>query len=200
MYARPAGSMVPTLRPQMRSAVWLSPPLVADGGEDFETVPNRYRPNLGLEAVAKSINAYDPETRACSSPDFGVYVRAIPGGLPGADESAVERVVTLGIEQQDALMKRASPPRLTAVLGEGTLARRVGRSAIMAEQMYRLQELAQQRTHIDIRVLPVASRRPFGHPWRRVYYSRLCGGRRSRCGSLRWSHGRPIPGTLTRTR
>lgn len=121
--------------------------------EDNEIQPTRNGLYLGLEAIAGSVLAYDAERvpALLQTPD---YIRALAAiDDPSADRSVLQERVKLGVERQCVLTTRVPPLRLTAVLGEGALARRVAGPAVMAEQFHRLQELAQQQPHIDIRVL-----------------------------------------------
>jgi transcriptional regulator with XRE-family HTH domain len=118
--------------------------------ENYEVMPVRNGMYLGLEAIAESISAYDAERipELLQTPD---YIRALH---PDADDSAVRQRVAFRLERQKALTARTPPLRLTVVLGENVLARRVGGSPVMAEQVRWLKELAQQQASIDIRIIP----------------------------------------------
>lgn len=121
--------------------------------EDSEIHPTRNGLYLALEGIAGSILAYDSERvpALLQTPD---YIRALSGiDDPDVDDSVLAERVALGVERQCVLTTRVLPLRLTAVLGEGALARRVADPTAMAEQIRRLHDLAQQETHIDIRVL-----------------------------------------------
>lgn len=123
--------------------------------EDFRSTPARYALRYGLEPLAESIDAYDPERvhPLLQTPD---YTRALYlASNPDVDAMAVREHVHLGRERQQTLLRRNPPIRLTAVLGEAALARPVGGAETMDEQVAHLRDLSQDSAHIDIRVLPL---------------------------------------------
>ena len=122
--------------------------------EDYDEVfPTWFNLYVGLESSADEIRTYDPELvhGLLQIPD---YVRALRLSFdPDDTEEGVQRQIEFRQERQQTLFDRSPLPRLTAVLGAGVLARPVGGSRVMAEQITRLLEL-NRREHIDIRVLP----------------------------------------------
>jgi len=124
---------------------------------DYRSImPADFELYLGLEAAATWIRTYDPE-RIHGLFQTADYAREIERAtnIPPLPEEAVERYVTLRMERQKTVLGRTPPCHITAVLGEGDLARQVGGPPIMAEQTARLRELS-QLDHVDIRVLPFA--------------------------------------------
>lgn len=83
------------------------------------------------------------------------YARAvIKGHLPDATRDDLEQRVRARMERQ-AVLTKEHPLELTAIMDEAALRRQVGGPAVMADQLQRLQELA-DRPHISVRVIPYA--------------------------------------------
>src|SRR6266516_1683129 len=120
--------------------------------EDYG-VPGWFSLYVGLESAASHAQIYDPELipGLLQTP---TYLRALyaDSGVE-VDEEALDRQVKLKQERQQAITSRTPPLRVTALLGAGVLARRVGGNAVMVEQTERLRELNQLK-QADIRVLP----------------------------------------------
>jgi transcriptional regulator with XRE-family HTH domain len=122
--------------------------------EDYSDLyPFGFSLYLGLESTAAEIRTYHPEVvhGLLQTPD---YMRALYWGFnrQGTKEAA-DRMVELRLQRQLVLTTRVPPPRLTAVVSAGTLARLVGGPDVMAEQEARLRELS-TIDHIDVRVIP----------------------------------------------
>jgi transcriptional regulator with XRE-family HTH domain len=122
--------------------------------EDYgDFLPGWFSLYLGLEAAATEIRIYDPELMhgLLQTPE---YIRALcEASNPQGDEEGIRRQIKLRQGRQQALRNRVPPLSLVAVLGAGVLARPVGSSQVMAEQIERLYEL-NRLAHVDIRVLP----------------------------------------------
>jgi transcriptional regulator with XRE-family HTH domain len=122
--------------------------------EDYSDLyPFGFSLYLGLESTAAEIRTYHSEVvhGLLQTPD---YMRALYWGFnPEGSEAAADRMVELRLQRQLVLTGRTPPPRLTALLGAGALARRVGGPRIMADQEAHLRDLA-TLDHIDIRVIP----------------------------------------------
>jgi transcriptional regulator with XRE-family HTH domain len=113
---------------------------------------------VGLEAVTTTIRIYEPE-RVYGLFQTAGYAREIERAtniMPSLEEEIIERYVALRMERQKTVLDRTSPSRIIAVLGAGALARQVGGSQTMIEQVERLREL-NQLDHVDIRVLPFSA-------------------------------------------
>jgi transcriptional regulator with XRE-family HTH domain len=108
---------------------------------------------LGLEEAADEIRTYNAELvhDLLQTPD---YVRSLcRAARPDTTDECIRNQVKSQAERQQQLLTRTPPQRLVAVLGAGVLTRPVGHSAVLAEQLARLQDL-NRRDNIDIRVLP----------------------------------------------
>jgi len=108
---------------------------------------------IGLEEVADELRSYEAELvhGLFQTPD---YVRAVNRAeRPDPGEEAIDRRVTLRSERQRAVLGRANPPQITAVLNEAVLARQVGGPEVMAAQVQHLHALT-ALDHVEIRVLP----------------------------------------------
>lgn len=121
--------------------------------EDYSSaVPSWFGLYVGLEAAAEHLRTYDPDLLhgLLQTP---AYMRALftESGRP-VDEDTVERQIKLRLERQQTLTRREPPLRLTAIVGAGALARRVGGDPVMAEQVAHLREVS-ELDHVDIRVL-----------------------------------------------
>ena len=121
--------------------------------EDYGNVlPDWFGLYLGLEAEADDIRVYDPEL-VHGLFQTGDYARAVyQAGRHAHDEKLTHRAIELRLERQRVVLGRNPPPRVTAVLGAGVLARYVGGVATMQEQTARLRELDTQE-NITVRVL-----------------------------------------------
>lgn len=110
----------------------------------------RRRPWLytGFESIADEIRIYEPNAvpDLLQTPDYRRELRI----AVDADEAESHR--ERADEQQEAILNRSSPPRLTVVLDAGVLGRLVGSRAVMAEQISHLRTL-NRRDHVDIRAL-----------------------------------------------
>jgi hypothetical protein len=124
--------------------------------EDYgDVMPAWFALYVELEAAARAVLVYDPELV------YGIlqtpaYQRAIFETAPGLTPESAERQVRLRSQRQRAAFDRDPPLQITAVLGEGVLARNVGGAEVMAEQVDHLRQLA-ARSQVEILVLPWAS-------------------------------------------
>lgn len=116
-----------------------------------DIMPADFELYLGLEAAAQSIHTYDPE-RIHGLFQTADYAREIERAT-SSQEDSVERYVALRMERQKTVLDKTPPSQIVAVIGAGALARLVGGSPIMTEQIDRLREL-NRLDHIDIRALP----------------------------------------------
>lgn len=107
---------------------------------------------VGLEADASSLRAYQAllvpgllQTRR--------YARAVIRAMrPDATESEIDRRVDARMERQ-ALLQDAHPPEYWAVMDEAVLHRAVGGAEVMAEQLWRMVDIA-ALPHATIQVVP----------------------------------------------
>lgn len=78
------------------------------------------------------------------------------GGYPYLRLTELDRRMTLRRNRQARL--EAKPPlTFTALIGEGALRQEIGGPEVMRQQLLYLAEAAEQKDHIEIRVLPFSS-------------------------------------------
>jgi transcriptional regulator with XRE-family HTH domain len=123
---------------------------------DYEDVlPARLETYVGLEAEATSVRAYEAQLVAglLQTED---YARAVLKADRFNDSPAnIERLVDLRMRRQEVLT-REQPLEFWDVLDEAVLRRAIGGPQVMADQLRRLLELAEQ-PHITLQVLPFAA-------------------------------------------
>ncbi|RVU23810.1 XRE family transcriptional regulator [Streptomyces antnestii] len=118
-------------------------------------LPPAYRDFISLEAQACRVRTVETSVvpGLLQTPDYARAVtRAAVGGLP---DGQVDALVEVRIARQDVL-RSPSPVRLSAVLDEAVLRRRVGGPRVMAEQLRHLAAVA-RLPHVRLQVLPFAS-------------------------------------------
>jgi transcriptional regulator with XRE-family HTH domain len=117
-------------------------------------VPHRVGLYVGLEAASSAVSIYHPELvpGLLQTED---YARAVIRADDRLGEEEVEQRVAFRLGRQRAVLERADPARLTAVLGAGAgaLALQVGSDTVMEAQTRHLHALGDSG-RVDIRVLP----------------------------------------------
>jgi transcriptional regulator with XRE-family HTH domain len=120
-------------------------------------VPSAYANFIGLEAEAATIRAYEPELfpGLLQTAD---YARAIiRAGRPADTAEEIGRRVEVRLERQEVLTRTVPPPpKVSVVLNEGVLARRVGGPEVMRAQIEHLMR-ERDRANIVIQILPFSS-------------------------------------------
>lgn len=110
---------------------------------------------VGLEADAASLRAY----QALLVPGLlqtERYTRTVIKAIrPDAGEDGIERRVAARVKRQ-RLLTEPNPPEYWAVIDEAVLHRSVGGAEVMAEQLRRLQEIA-ELPHVTIQLLPFSA-------------------------------------------
>ncbi|GAB1645194.1 DUF5753 domain-containing protein [Krasilnikovia sp. MM14-A1259] len=118
-------------------------------------VPDPYDEYVALEAEAAAISEWESQV-VPGLLQTDEYARAVIAvGADRTDPETVQRRVALRMARQ-AVLSRDVPPRLSAVLDEAVLHRRVGGRAVMRRQLHRLYD-ACGRPGIEVRVLPFAA-------------------------------------------
>lgn len=117
-----------------------------------DVMPSWFSTYVELEAAATSVSTYDPELI------FGLlqtpaYQQSVFEVDPRYNAELVERQKRLRSERQQEAFERTPPLRISAILGEGAVARLVGGPGVMAEQRERLSALG-DLGHVQILVLP----------------------------------------------
>ncbi|MGW4530272.1 helix-turn-helix domain-containing protein [Nocardia sp. NPDC004340] len=129
---------------------------------DFGNVMRRgFHVYVGLEAVARSLQIYQPELIP-GLLQTGDYARElIAAGRFGSTET--DQGVRLRLRRQKAILRTHRPMRVDAVIGEAALRRVMGSHRIMAIQLRRIDELM-NRDNISIGILPFSAGYPTREP------------------------------------
>ncbi|WP_327000914.1 helix-turn-helix domain-containing protein [Dactylosporangium sp. NBC_01737] len=115
-------------------------------------IPDWFKLYVGLEASARRICTYEGEV-VPGELQTEQYARAVYGAEQAVEAEAADRHVKLRMQRQAALAARNPRPQLVTVLGEGVLCRQVGSPSVMAGQLEKLREVAEQ-DDVDVLVLP----------------------------------------------
>lgn len=120
-------------------------------------IPSEYGDLISVEAEAATIRSYQPEVVPGLLQTTG-YARAVIRAGRKADTTAeIDRRVEVRMERQEVLIRPdPSPPRVSIVLNEAVLRRRVGGPPIMREQLQYLMA-ERDRANVTIQVLPFDS-------------------------------------------
>lgn len=105
---------------------------------------------LAWEASATAIRAYHP-TLILGLLQTENYAMALLEGF-GTERDKARTLWEVRAQRQD-LHHKADPPRMTFLLDESSLHRRIGNTNVMEEQLEHLLKLM-QRKHLELRVLP----------------------------------------------
>jgi hypothetical protein len=117
----------------------------------YGKVPDWARQYVGLEKDATDLGFYQGEV-VPGLFQTEAYARAIVSTSMVVSRVDVEQVVTSRMRRRD-LLSRDNPPRIHLVLGEAALHRPVGGSAVLAEQLAYLAEVAEV-PHVTFQIIP----------------------------------------------
>lgn len=122
-------------------------------GYGNDIVPEWFRLFLDLEPAASSIRTYQPELipGILQTKSYAEAINAA-SNLPNAP---IAEWVAVRIERQ-AILERADPPKLHAIIGEAALLRNVGGNDTMKAQTEKLRHYA-RRPNVSIGVVPLSS-------------------------------------------
>jgi hypothetical protein len=117
-------------------------------------VPRAYANLIGLEAEAATIRSYEPEL-VPGLLQTADYARAVTrAGRPADTTTEIDQRVEVRLERQEVLIRTdPPPPKVSVVLNEGVLARRVGSPEIMRAQILHLMR-ERDRANITVQILP----------------------------------------------
>lgn len=120
-------------------------------------VQTDYANLIGLEAEAATIRAYESEL-VPGLLQTADYTRAIiRAGRPADTSKEIERRVEVRLERQEVLIRAdPHPPKVTVVLNEGVLIRRVGSPEIMRAQIEHLSK-RRDRANVVVQILPFSA-------------------------------------------
>lgn len=120
-----------------------------------DVLPSEYSTYIGLETEANVLLSYQQQLVA-GIVQTENYARAvIKATRPDDDEASIERRVTLRVDRQRVLEGDA-PLRPWIILDEGAVRRMVGGPEVMAEQLDRLADVADQ-PGVHIQVMPYSA-------------------------------------------
>jgi transcriptional regulator with XRE-family HTH domain len=120
-------------------------------------IPSEYGDLIAIEAEAATIRSYQPEVVPGLLQTPGYARAVIRAGHRGDTAAEIDRRVEVRLERQMILARSdPPPPRISVVLSEAVLRRRVGGAAVMREQLdYLIAE--RDRANISVQVLPFDS-------------------------------------------
>ncbi|SDP83245.1 Helix-turn-helix domain-containing protein [Actinopolyspora xinjiangensis] len=112
------------------------------------------RSYVGMEAGASEILLFAEELipGLLQTED---YARAVAEASVVTKRTDIDQLVKRRVERREKLYS-AAPPRLSVVLGEAALRRRIGGAEVMHEQLDLLRELAELQ-HVTLQVLPFST-------------------------------------------
>jgi len=120
-------------------------------------VSSSYANLIGLEAEAATIRTYEPEL-VPGLLQTADYARAvIRAGRPADTSQEIDRRVEVRLERQEILVRsEPPPPKVSVVLNEGVLLRRVGSAEIMRAQIEHLMR-KRDRGNVVVQILPFST-------------------------------------------
>lgn len=120
-------------------------------------IPSSYANLIGLESEAATIRSYEPEL-VPGLLQTADYARAIiRAGRPADTSQEIERRVEVRMERQEVLVRAdPRPPKVSVVLNEGVLLRRVGSAEIMRAQIEHLMR-KRDRANVVVQILPFSA-------------------------------------------
>lgn len=120
-------------------------------------IPSEYGDLIAVEAEAATIRSYQPEAVPGLLQTPGYARAVIRAGRPGDTAAEIDRRVEVRLERQEVLARAdPPPPRVSVVLNEAVLRRRVGDPGVMRGQLdYLMAE--RDRANVVVQVLPFDS-------------------------------------------
>ncbi|MCZ9339517.1 DUF5753 domain-containing protein, partial [Streptomyces sp. TRM76130] len=117
-----------------------------------DALRDEYNTYIQFEAEAKAVRNWEAlyVPGLLQTEDYARVV--IKGHLPDASPDDLEQRVRARMERQ-AVLSKEHPLQLAAIMDEAALRRQVGGPAVMADQLRRLQELA-DLPHVSVQVIP----------------------------------------------
>lgn len=127
-----------------------------------DTLPGEHVPFIGLEAEAKWVRTWEPQTvpGLLQTEDYAREVIETWRAVEPIPPAAIERRVKARLERQHVLT-RDPPLILSATLDESVLLRRFGDSSVMREQLAHLARIA-ELPNVTLQILPLDGRHPAG--------------------------------------
>ncbi|MFI9271695.1 helix-turn-helix domain-containing protein [Kitasatospora sp. NPDC052896] len=123
-----------------------------------DALPEWFKAYVGLEADAASIRAYETELvpGLLQTEDYMQALVRATVQRAYDDEGGNERRVALRMQRQE-ILDRQPPPMLWAIINEAVLRRPIGSPEVMRAQLEHLANMADERPHITVQVLPFSA-------------------------------------------
>jgi transcriptional regulator with XRE-family HTH domain len=113
-----------------------------------------FKAYLGQEAIASALHNYESEY-VPGLLQTEPYVRALHRRAhEGLSPEEIDRLVTVRMTRQEVLHRDSSPLRLTAIINEAVLRRRVGSPEVMRAQLEHIAETASSLPNVRVQVVP----------------------------------------------
>ncbi|WP_033320975.1 helix-turn-helix domain-containing protein [Streptomyces yerevanensis] len=120
-------------------------------------IPPGFKAFLGLEAIATQLRTYEAEF-VPGLLQTEAYVRVIhERAMAGLGPDEIDRLVEVRLTRQEVLRRTQSPLKLTAIVNESVLRRRVGNGQVMRGQLEHIAELADGLPNVRVQVVPFAA-------------------------------------------
>ncbi|MGW3425654.1 helix-turn-helix domain-containing protein [Streptomyces phaeochromogenes] len=117
-------------------------------------IPPGFKAYLGQEATASGLHNYEAEY-VPGLLQTEAYVRTLHRRAhEGLSRDEIDKLVAVRMTRQETLHRANSPLRLTAVINEAVLRRRVGSSEVMREQLAHIADLASSLPNVRVQVVP----------------------------------------------
>ncbi|MFI9584071.1 helix-turn-helix domain-containing protein [Streptomyces sp. NPDC052236] len=117
-------------------------------------IPPGFKAFLSLEAIATQLHTYESEF-VPGLLQTNAYVRAIhQRAHAGLGSAEIDRLVEVRMTRQEVLRRARAPLKLSAIVNESVLRRRVGSAQVMRAQLEHIAELAADLQHFRIQVVP----------------------------------------------
>jgi transcriptional regulator with XRE-family HTH domain len=116
-----------------------------------DSFPAWFRPFVEYEAIATALRSFE-HSMVPGLLQTEDYARAVLATRPGVTEDEVAQRVKVRMDRQ-AILNRAAPPRLWAVIDEAVLHRQVGSPKVMRDQLLHLVEMS-RKPAITIEIVP----------------------------------------------
>ncbi|MFJ2085626.1 helix-turn-helix domain-containing protein [Micromonospora chokoriensis] len=126
-----------------------------------DAIPDWFELYVGLESAASRLREHD-DTLVPGLLQTPGYTRGVYQNRPNMPAGELEEVLDVRRRRQEILVRRLpKAPMLEWALSEAVLLRRVGGSAVMAEQLDRLLERS-ELPNVSIRVMPLSAGAHYG--------------------------------------
>lgn len=123
--------------------------------EDYaDSIAPEYMEFIGLEAEASTVHAWHVQTipGLLQTESYARHIQAAYQSVVLTPPSIIERRVQVRLRRQDVLTTRTPPLKLSTVIDESALLRKVGSSEIMRAQLWHMAGMM-ELSNIDVQIL-----------------------------------------------